>query len=208
MITEIGALVGIMKTLLEATKAGMELFGAGARKRSAESVSKAQERLGGVAEQLFQSVALSKMLPIWLQEHSKFDLYTDKLSDDNVKLLDSGLKRLISDSIHDHFSATFFRTSFAVLPNVETGIQGFRQRLVALETQLEGITAGNADSWRLAWPTLKVRLNDLRIEATKLDSMADELHAKLVTELRETAKLPSISKARTSLWKALFGDKE
>ena len=87
MITEIGALVTIMKTLLDATKTGMELFGGGARRKAAESVKKAQERLEGIAEQLFQSVALSKMLPIWLKEHAAVDLYTDTLSDDDVKLL-------------------------------------------------------------------------------------------------------------------------
>jgi hypothetical protein len=192
MITEIGALVTIMKTLLEATKSGMELFGGGARKRTAESVKKTQERLEGVAEQLFQSVALSKMLPIWLREHAEVDLYTDTLSDENVKLLDSRLRRLIDDSIHDHFSGTFFRTSFAVLPDVEAGILAFRERLLALEKQLDGIPPGDATSWRRAWPILKVRMDDLRKEAVKLDNLADDLHAKLVTELRETAKLPSV----------------
>jgi len=35
MITEIGAFVTIMKTLLEATKTGVELFGDDTRKRTA-----------------------------------------------------------------------------------------------------------------------------------------------------------------------------
>jgi hypothetical protein len=30
------------------------------------------------------------------------------------------------------------------------------------------------------------------MEAVKLDNLADDLNAKLVTELRETAKLPSV----------------
>lgn len=191
MITEIGALVAIMKTLLEATKSGKELFGGGGRKKTAESVNKAQERLDGIAEQLFQSVALSKMLPIWLKEHERVELFTETLSDEDVKLLDSQLRDLIYQSIHDHFSGTFFRTSFAVLPNVEEGIHAFRERLLALEKQLDGIPAGDATSWRRTWPIIKVRMQDLRMEAIKLDSLADDLHAKLVTELRETAKLPS-----------------
>lgn len=191
MITEIGALVTIMKTLLEATKSGKELFGGGARKRTAESVKEAQQRLDGVAEQLFQCVALSKMLPVWLKEHATVDLFTDTLSNDDVKLLDSNLRGLISQSIHDHFSGTFFRTSFAILPNVEAGILAFRERLLALEKQLDGIPPGDATSWRRAWPILKMRMTDLRIEAVKLDNLADALHARLVTELRETAKLTS-----------------
>jgi len=89
MITEIGALVAIMKTLLEATQSGKELFSGGGRKRTAESVNKAPQRLDGIAEQLLQSVALSKMLPIWLKEHATVDLFTETLSVEDVKLLDS-----------------------------------------------------------------------------------------------------------------------
>ena len=77
---------------------------------------------------MFQSMALSKMLPIWLKEHSAFDLYENTLADDDVKLLDTGLRTLIFDSIHDHFSGTFFQTSFAVLPAAEDGIKGQTDR--------------------------------------------------------------------------------
>jgi gas vesicle protein len=190
MITEVGALVGILKALLEAAKSGRELLGGGASKKAtAEAVRKTQDRLAGIADQLFQSVALSKMLPIWLKEHATVDLYTDALSDDEVKLLDSRLRQLISDSIHDHFSGTFFRTSFAVLPGVEAGIKGFRDRLLALETQLNGIPPGDATSWRRAWPIVKVRMHDLRLEAVKLDNLADDVHASLVRELKDAAQL-------------------
>ena len=130
------------------------------------------------------------MLPIWLKEHAAVDLYTDTLSDDDVKLLDSRLRNLIHDSIHDHFSGTFFRMNFSVLPDVEAGIRSFREWLLALEKQLDGIPPGDATSWRRAWPILKVRMHDLRTEAVKLDNLADDLHAKLVAELRETAKVP------------------
>lgn len=59
MITEIGALVGIIKTLLDATKTGFDLLGK--KPAAIESVKKTQERLAGIADQLFQSVALLKM---------------------------------------------------------------------------------------------------------------------------------------------------
>jgi hypothetical protein len=189
MITEIGALVGIVKSSLEAGKTGWELFGGASKRSAAEGVKKTQQRLAGIADQLFQSVALSKMLPIWLKEQAAVDPYTEALSDDEVKLLDSRLRQLISDSIHDHFSATFFRTSFAVLPGVDAGIKDFRDRLLALETQLNGIPPGDATSWRRAWPIVKVRMHDLRVEAVKLDNMADDVHASLVRELRDAASV-------------------
>ena len=156
-------------------------------------MKKTQERLAGIAHQLFQSVALSKMLPIWLKEHATVDLYTDALTDDEVKLLDSKLRELVWDSIHDHFSGTFFRTSFAVLPGVEAGIKGFRDRLVALEGQLNGIPPGDAISWRRAWPIVKVRMNDLRLEAEKLDTLADDVHAALYLNCARLRALRSIS---------------
>jgi hypothetical protein len=189
MITEIGALVGILKGLLESTKTGLDLLGgASKKKKAAEDVKKTQERLAGIAEQLYQSVALSKMLPIWLKEHSKYDLFENTLSNDEVRLLDGGLRGLILDSIHDHFSGTFFHTSFAALPGVEALINEFRNRLTALENQLNGIPPGDATAWRRTWPVLKVRMHDLRIEALKLNNLADTLHSKLIVELREAAQ--------------------
>jgi hypothetical protein len=187
MITEIGVLVQIVKNLLDSAKAGSEFFGGGAKKQTTAELKKLQERLAGIADQLHQSVALSKMLPIWLKEHARYDLYVNTLSNDEVKLLDRGFRNLISDSIHDHFSGTFFRTSFATLPNVDLKIKDFRDKLNELENQLNGIPPGDAISWRRAWPILKVRMDDLRKAAVKLDNLADELHSELIIELRKAA---------------------
>jgi len=189
MITEIGALVAITKSLLEASRTGFELFGGASKKKTAEGIGRTQERLAGIAEQLYQSVALSKMLPIWLKEHSRYDLFENTLSNDDVKLLDGGLRTLISDSIHDHFSGTFFCTSFSALPGADAAITEFRNSLNALETQLNGIPPGDATAWRRTWPILKVRMHDLRIVAVKLNNLADTLHSNLIVELREAAQV-------------------
>jgi hypothetical protein len=39
----------------------------------------------------------------------------------------------------------------------------------SLETQLNGVSPGDATAWRRAWPIVKVRMHDLRLEAVKLD---------------------------------------
>lgn len=186
MLTEVGALVGVVKGLFDLTKSGMDLFG---RRGEAARVpiQKLQERMSGLAEQLERSVMLSKMLPIWLKEHASVDLYEDKLSNEDVRLLDSRLRSLISDSIHDHFSGVFFRTSFAVLPGVDSAMKAFQSSLTALEQQLNGIPPGDAVSWRRAWPLIKLRMNDLRIEAVKIDNLAEHVHAQLITEIRDAA---------------------
>ena len=187
MLTEIGVLVGIIKGLVDVTKTGTDLFGK-RQKATVESVSQLRERIAGLAEQLHQSIALSKMLPIWLKDQAEVDLFTDKLSNDDVRLLDSKLRQLISDSIHDHFSGTFFRTSFVCLPGVESGIETFRERLLALEQQINGIVPGDATAWRRTWPILKLRMHDLRVEAVKINNLADKVHNELVQELRAAAK--------------------
>ena len=185
MLTEIGALVVIVKNLLDGTKTGLDLFGR--RADAQKNVKALQDRVCGIAEQLDRCVALSKMLPIWLKDHSEVDLFTDKLSDDEVRLLDTKLRSLISDSIHDHFSGVFFRTSFAVLPGMEPAMNGFQQRLLALEQQLNGVPPGDAISWRRSWAVIKVRMHDLRVEAVKIDNLAEQIHTQLIVELRDAS---------------------
>jgi hypothetical protein len=186
MLTEVGLLVTIVKGLVDVAKGGADLFGK-RQKATAQAVAQLKERIAGLAEQLHQSVALSKMLPIWLKDHAEVDLFTDKLSDDDVRLLDSNLRRLIHDSVHDHFSGTFFRTSFNCLPGIEAAIKAFRERLLALEQQINGILPGDATMWKRTWPILKLRMHDLRIEAIKVNNLADEVHSTLVQELRSAA---------------------
>jgi hypothetical protein len=189
MITEIGALVTIVKDLLSAVKNGRDLFGGGSKKATMDTLVKTQQRLEGISEQLHHSVALTKMLPIWLREYQAVDLYVTSPTNEEVKLLDSRLRALIGDSIHDHFSGTFFHLNFAVLPNVDSGIRSFRERLLALEAQLNGIPPGDAVSWRRAWPTLKVRLHDLRVEVEKISKTAEDVFVALLSELRDASAI-------------------
>ena len=185
MLTEIGALVAIVKNLLEGTKTGIDIFGR--RGDAQKTVKDLQARVSGIAEQLDRCVSLSKMLPLWLKDHSEVNLFTEKLSDEDVRLLDSKLRDLIGDSIHDHFSGVFFRMSFGVLPGIDTAMADFQQRLLALEVQLNGVPAGDAVAWRRSWRVIKVRMSDLRQEAVKIDNLAEQIHAQLVKELRDAS---------------------
>ena len=139
MITEIGALVGILKALLEAAKSGRELFGAASKKSTAEAIKKTQDRLAGIADQLFQSVALSKMLPIWLNEHATVDLYTDALTDDEVKLLDLRLRQLISDNAATRFLEGAAETLAARMsPELGRVLQDGGAPILGIGPELEG----------------------------------------------------------------------
>lgn len=186
MLTEIGALVAIVKGLVDITKGGADLFGK-RHKATGETIVQLKERIEGIAEQLHRSVVLSRMLPIWLKDHARVDLYTDKLTAADVKLLDAELRQLIFDSINDHFAGTLFGTSFACLPEVEQSMKEFGDRLRALEQQLNGIPPGDADAWKRTWPVVKVRMHDLRVEALRLSHLADKVHTDLINELRDAS---------------------
>ena len=186
MLTEIGALVTIVKSLLDATKTGTDLFG---RKKPIDpNLSNLKLRIEGIAEQLQQSVALSRMLPIWLKDHAEVDLFQGSLGEDEIRLLDTKLRNLIADSVHDHFSGTFFHTSFRELPGIGTAIQDFRDKLITLEKQLNFIPPGDIAAWRLSWPVLKIRMHDLRMAAVTINNLADEIHKQLIDELKAAAR--------------------
>lgn len=190
MIVEIGALVGIIKGLLEATKTGRELFGGNSRRVTTDSVKKAQERLAGIADQLNQSVALSKMLPLWVYQYEQTGIYAATHSDDDLREFARKVDRLISDSIYDTFSNAFFRMNFAILPGVDPIIGDFRKKLTTLHADVRRIAPwDSADAWRKELPTLMVRMGDLREEVTKLTDLVEGVHAALIKELKDTASL-------------------
>lgn len=62
MITEIGTLVSIVKGLSDIAKTGGKLFGKH-KKGTAEAVERLQGRVAGIAEQLYETVALLKTIP-------------------------------------------------------------------------------------------------------------------------------------------------
>jgi hypothetical protein len=64
----------------------------------------------------------------------------------------------------------------------------FRDRLIALETQINGIVPGDAAMWKGTWPLIKARMSDLRIEAVRISNLADDVHGSLIRELQSAAK--------------------
>ena len=96
MLLEIGALATIIKNLLDSVKTSRDLWGRDrqVRQRADASISELQQRIEGMAEQLHQSVALSKMLPLWINQYNQINLFQVDLSDDDIPRLDE--KILIS----------------------------------------------------------------------------------------------------------------
>lgn len=191
-VMTVGALVAITRNLIEAIK-GARSFWSNKPKEDAElerieqAFAAFQARLRHLAEQLTQSEALARMLPIWLNVLAQIPVWQNVLADDDVPKLDRQLRRLISDSIHDYFSATFFHQDFGALPDVLKKIEQFRERLQDLERELLAIPFGNQGAWKSHWPSLKMRLGDLDRLARDLESHVADLHGRLVREIESAA---------------------
>ena len=188
MLTEIGTLASIINNLINITRSAGSWFGDKQIIKKNEEFEKLKDRIAGMADQFEKSIELSKMLSIWLKEQNQIDLFADQLSDDDVRGYEEKLRYLIFQSIHDTFSGTFFRTKYSSLPGMEGGIEDFRKRLTDLEKQLNGIRTGNAVNWRLSWPILKQRLQDLRSEADNINNKADGILSSLVQELQKAGR--------------------
>ncbi len=194
-ITIIGTLAAATKGVIEAIKSVKDLVGTRQPTVRPPEVSQLEaafetyrKRIGVLAEQLTQAETLTRMLPVWLKEHSRFEVWEEQPTDDRLRELDSGLRQFISDSVRDHFSSIFFRTSFDKLPAIPHMINEVRGDLTTLDQSLNAIPHSNVSAWRIHLPIVKVRLQDLRMKAFKLDSEADALRAQLIHELQDSAQ--------------------
>ena len=191
-LATIGILASISKTIIDSLKGLRELLPGGdiaPINDFMDAFSEHQKRIGQLAEQLSQAEMLGRMLPIWLQEHSKFKFWEAEPSDETLQKLDNELRNFIHDSIRDHFASTFFRTSFEQLPSVLEFLTDIRAKLKQLDTSIQATPHSSLDGWRLHLPVVKVRLNDLGLVAVKLDIHADELRDKLIQELKEASEV-------------------
>lgn len=191
-IETIGALVGITKTVIDSLKGVRDLAKGDDKAPVADlgdAITDFQKRIALIATQLEQAEMLGRMLPIWLKEHSKFEIWEANPSDDTLIMLDGELRSFISDSVRDHFSSVFFHASFDKLPSVVELLKELRQKLQELDGSLQAIPYSSLEGWRLHLPIVKTRLQDLRIVAVKLDDNADEVRRKLIAELREAAEI-------------------
>lgn len=157
----IGALVGLGKGIAEAIKAISGLFDTrDDRKIAMESppklvalqaaLSQYQGRMRILADQLRQAESLTRMVPAWLEVANLLPVWrsASDLSQDDFHRLDGDLRRLVNDSLRDHFSGTFFRTEFSKLPGIPPKIDNLRERLTTLDRTVASIPPGNVDGFR------------------------------------------------------------
>jgi hypothetical protein len=199
-IATIGALVGLGKGVAEAIKAISGLFGTrDDRKIVTESPPKMaalqaalnqyQGRMRVLAEQLRQAESLTRMVPAWLEVANLLPVWRNAsdLSQEDCRRLDGDFRRLVNDSLRDHFSGTFFRTEFGKLPGIPPKIDNLRDRLTTLDRTVASIPPGNIDGFRALWPSITTHFNDCRNAASDVLRLAEDVQGNLIKELAEAA---------------------
>ena len=190
-LAAIGALVGITKSLIEIAKDLGSLFsGSSGKERLTAQLAQLYGRIDVLAVQLEQSEQLTRMVPAWLELANRMPMWQKPSGIDGkeAKILDRDLRSLIHESIRDHFSATFFQSSFDQLPEVPLKLEIFRDRLRTLDKTISTVQPGNIQSLEALWSQITTQFNDTRNAATEIHRLADEVQGRLIKELRDAAK--------------------
>ncbi|HEY7182345.1 MAG TPA: hypothetical protein VIC84_13040 [Blastocatellia bacterium] len=191
MITEIGTLVAIVKGLADVAKTGTDLFGK-RKQDTLDRVDQLKGRVAGIAEQLYETVSLLKTIPAWLRQCEDVLFRPDNLSADAIQQQHILLHRLISDSRYDSFSDAFYRTKYDALPGLEKPMVTFRDLLERFEKDHSQMRFDvELRPLRTDWAKLKGRLRDLRDQAESIRRTANELHGRLIDELKQSGSVHS-----------------
>jgi hypothetical protein len=129
------------------------------------------------------------MVPAWLEVANLLPVWrsASDLSHDDFRRLDGDLRRLVHESLRDHFSGTFFRTEFGKLPGIPPKIDILRDRLRTLDRTVSSIPPGNVDAFRALWQVITTHFNDCRNAATDVLRLAEDTQGDLIKELDEAA---------------------
>ncbi len=160
------------------------------RKETSESIKKLTARVAGIAEQLYETVALLKTIPTWLRQSEEILSQPDELKLDEIQRYHVVLNRLISDSRYDSFSDAFYRTKYDALPGLEKPMVTFRELLEKLEDEHHKMRFDvPLNALQRDWAKLKNRLRDLSDQAERIRQTANELHGKLIDELKRSGEV-------------------
>jgi hypothetical protein len=193
-LAAIGTLVGITKSVIDIVKSVSPTF----RDRSAQEklhdgFAELYGRIDILSVQLEQSENLTRMVPAWIELADRigrsFYRRPSEMNASEVQILDRDLRDLMNESIRDHFSSTFFSVQFDRLPEVPLKLDLFRDRLKTLDRTISNVPPGDVDALNALWPQIRTHFNDARNAASDIERLAEDVHGKLIRELRDAAKL-------------------
>lgn len=190
-IATIGSLVSITKSLLDLVKGiNSRISDNSIRQQLRAEFTHLYARMDDLSVQLDQSERLTRMVPAWLELANRMPLWQQPLALGNAEAqnLDRDMRSLLDNSIRDHFSSTFFDSQFDRLPDVPLKLEIFRERLRTLDRTVSTVQPGNTQSLEALWPQITTHFNDARNTAYEIQRLADDVHGRLINELRDAAK--------------------
>ena len=105
--------------------------------RNKSNAQKKEDEIAILGKQIYQCQILINFIPTWLIEESKYDAILADATDKELEIISTDLLQFINQSIMDHWSAEFFRTSYDSIPNVEALIIRFRKSIQEFKNDLE-----------------------------------------------------------------------
>ncbi|KWK74153.1 hypothetical protein WM15_32385 [Burkholderia ubonensis] len=146
-------------------------------------------RVAGLAAQLNETATLITYVPTWVRQCDQI-LYprVDSSAVDKIQRQMEQLTMLISESRFDYFSGAIFKTKYDFLPGVSEAMDKFRNLLDDVqESQSKVRWDVELPALQKDWSIVEIRLHDLRNEADKIRICANELHGRLIEELRQAS---------------------
>jgi len=157
-----------------------------------ESFTNYQKRLQTLSLQLERCETLTRLMPTWFETFDQIPIQSDLTVYDTDKIAQiwDKLNWLIHESVRDSWSATFFRTKFDQLPNMNDHMTLFRGQLETLDNRVRAVPS-NKDRTVTAigmWPSITNQLHDLRNTAINIQRRAEDIRGELIHELQEAAQ--------------------
>ena len=189
-LTTIGSLVGITKSVIDIIKGATSFLSHGTTKAKATvEVKRLYGRIEQLALQLEQCERLTRGVPAWLELANRMPVWEDVLTIEasRAQLIDRDLRSLIHETVGDHFSGTFFHSDVDRLPDIPLQIEIFRAKIRSLDQTVSTIQPGNLAALKALWSQVTTQFNDARNSAWEIQRKAEDLHAALIRELRDSA---------------------
>lgn len=150
-----------------------------------------QNRINDLSLGISQVEDITRRLPLWIEKINELEnkILVQNFNDQFVLNLYSDFESFLRHSNSDYVSAIFYKESFDALPSVNEKIGRIRGYLDSLRDAIHAIPSRDSESWQIHLPVIKLRLNDLKKEGSKLDYHCIDLRVKFINELKEVATI-------------------
>lgn len=186
MITEIGALVKIVKDLVDASNGARGFLGSG--KLDPKLLSDLRRRISGLSDQIWACAQLGTQLPEWRRLLSEVDHRANKLNAADAAEVERRLDQIVHSARSDQFSGVFYSHIYKGMPKIEEKLSIFKAEIDSLYALVTNTPTGDAAAWSKQWPQLKTRLQQLHRTTSDVGLAQQATMADLIKELHNAGE--------------------